>query len=161
MITFNGCKKEEVIIDDGIKPNQSVSELKVYIPTDFNYELNLKGMGYTENDRKVFSKGNREDNNDVIYIDIIKTYSPMEFKNYINELNKSFEEEDIKYTIKDQTKIYARENYITISNEIEIVNYEYLVNINGYVYSITIKGPKVKEDEIKSLVNQIYDSIEK
>ena len=153
LITCNGCKKEEVLTPSTIITNQTV-----------NYLTDNRGMLYTENDRKIFSKKLSEDDNDKIYIDIVTSYLPKSITKYITELNNSLEEDDIKYVEKTNDKgltIYAREKFITTSNELEYINYVYIINIDGYNHVVSVNGLNSSSQEIEKIVSQLFESFQK
>ena len=152
LITCNGCKKEEVLTPSTIITNQTVNYLKFFIPDDFEYLPDNRGMLYTEND------SNR------IYIDIVTTYLPKSITKYITELNNSLEEDDIKYVEKTNDKgltIYAREKFITTSNELEYINYVYIINIDGYNHVVSVNGLNSSSQEIEKVVFQLFESFQK
>ena len=164
LITCNGCKKEEVLTPSTIITNQTVNYLKFFIPDDFEYLPDNRGMLYTENDRKIFSKKLSEDDNDKIYIDIVTSYLPKSITKYITELNNSLEEDDIKYVEKTNDKgltIYAREKFITTSNELEYINYVYIINIDGYNHVVSVNGLNSSSQEIEKVVFQLFESFQK
>ena len=65
-----------------------------------------------------------------------------------------FAEEDIKSN-ELITEIYARENYV-IGNA---VNYAYILDKEGYIHILNIKGPNDKADEIAKIVYDVFYSL--
>ena len=80
------------------------------------------------------------------------------------EINNSLEEDDIKYVEKTNVKgltIYAREKFITTSNELEYINYVYIINIDGYNHVVSVNGLNSSSQEIEKIVSQLFESFEK
>lgn len=160
-----GCNKKEsnIEISNSVKPNQKVGLLNYYVDKNYEYKPELRGMLYTENDRKIFINGDINDPNDVIVIDTMSSFLSQGMKEYINSINKKITDEEIKYSLERENglEIYKRENYITVNNDIEIVNYSYMINIDSYNHIINIYGPKTKSEEINKIVNDLLLSLSK
>ncbi len=142
------------------EPNMKVGLLWFYVPKkEFTYRDDLRGYIYTEDQKKVFIKGDYENDPDnVISIVVYSENVGKGEKQYTDEINAKFTEKDVFYTMKKNSKIieiYARENYVIGNN----VNYAYIVDKAGLIYVINIRGPKDKSSEISKLATDIHSSL--
>ena len=150
-------KKDEV---RAIEPNMKLGSLWFYIPKkEYAYRADLRGLAYSEEEKKVFIKGDYEsDPDNVISIVVYVQNIGKGAKQYTDEINANFTEKDVFYTIKKNSKIseiYARENYV-IGNK---VNYAYMVDRAGFIYVVNIVGPNAKVEEISKLAADIHSSL--
>ena len=142
-----------------IEPNTSVGYLRFYAPTDYAYRADLRGLAYDENQKKVYINGDYENEpNNVIYLITALEFQNKDVKEYVDEVNTRLTEDDVKLSLKTNTKnqeIYARENYLIGEN----INYAYLIGKSGDIYVVNIKGPKEKSLEISKLANDVFNSL--
>ena len=158
IITGYSCTRE----DNG-EPNQNVSLLKFYAPSNFKSRSDLRGSIYDDNSRKIFAKGDTDDYSTFTYIDVTKQVSETKLEDRINELNNGKAEGDINYTKKEHKslEVYSKEDYETEQGELKIINYSYMTTIDNSHYTIIISGPFDKKDEVKELANKVFNSLEK
>ncbi len=161
-ILLTGCGKADVKKQEA---NQSVSNIKYYVPNDYKLRNDLRGILYNDESRKVFAKGDKNDYSSFEYIDMIKTKSDgKSLLEYIDEVNtKNLKDGDVKFfkINHSELEIYGREGYMTKQGDIEIINYAYLIAYQDDYYGLTISGPNSKKDELKSLSNEIIESLQK
>ena len=159
-VTGCGKKKEEEKKEEipQIVANQELGWIKYYVPTDFVYQPDLKGLAYTDNDRKIYTKGDYKDRNSVIIIDVIKQELNENLDDYIIKLNNNITGSQYIKT-SDTPVIYSRERYEGKANEIVIYNYTYLAVYNGSLYNITVSGPLSSDDELYSLKSNILNTL--
>lgn len=172
LITGCGKKKEEpapqpepdpepVVETPQIAANQELGWLQYYVPEEYTYQPDLRGLAYEENDRKIYTKGNYYDRNDVIIIDVVKIElsDSITFDEYVGSVN-NYITGDNKYIKTSATPaIYAREKYEGKANDVLVYNYTYLTWYNGYVYNLTISGPISRDDEMYTLKMDILDNL--
>ncbi len=142
-----------------IEPNARVGYLRFYAPSDYTYRSDLRGLAYSESEKKVYIKGNYESNpNSVIYLISALEFSGKDVNEYVNEINAKLTDNDVKFTLKTNEKkqeIYVRENYVIGNN----VNYAYILCKSGDIYVVNIKGPQVEKDEITKTATNVYNSL--
>ena len=155
-----GCKKEE---PEGITANQKVGSVKYYVPKDYEYRKDLKGLLYSEDERKVFAKGNTTDYNTFYYIDMIKNNSNgKKLSDYISDVNsKNLKDGDVKFKKIDNEnlEVYGREGYIIKQNNIETINYAYITQADDFFYGLTISGPKANQKEVEEIAKSSANSL--
>ena len=142
------------------EPNMKLGLLWFYVPkSEYTYRPDLRGLAYTEDEKKVFIKGDYEtDPDNVISIVVYAQNLGKGAKQYTDEINSRFTEKDVFYTMKKNDKIveiYARENYVIGNN----TNYAYMVDKDGLIYVVNIKGPNSKSSEISKLASDIHSSL--
>ena len=165
ILLITGCGSKEIKENKEevkqVEPNTKVGYLNFYAPLDFDYRKDLKGLLYSENEKKVYIKGDYENDFDnVIYLISVVEKQNMGGKQYIDSVNSRLSENDVKFVLKSNGKIieiYSRENYVIGTN----VNYAYITEKDGYIHTVNIKGPKDKSDEISKIANDIYLSLNK
>ena len=144
---------------NNVEVNASVGYLYFYAPKDYTYRSDLRGLAYREDEKKVYIKGDYENDPDNVIVIVIHVENMNKgAKQYADEINNKLSESDVKYVMKSNgqiTEIYARENYVIGNN----VNYAYITDQAGYIHIVNIKGPKDKSDEIANVVNEIYSSL--
>ena len=142
-----------------IEPNTRVGYLRFYAPTDYTYRPDLRGLAYDESQKKVYLNGDYENNpNSVIYLITALELQNKDVKEYIDEVNTRLTEDDIRFSLKTNSKnqeVYAREDYLIGDN----INYAYILGKSGDIYVIYIKGPKEKSLEISKLAYDVYNSL--
>ena len=156
-LVVTGCGEQN------IKANQSVSLLEFYVPKDFKNRTDLRGLIYTDDTRKIFAKGDTNDYNTFIYIDVLKQANPNSLDDYINNVNKnSLTDKDVKFVIKENSKLYifGREGYETMQENVTINNYAYITYIEGFNYTITISGAK-NNKEVETIARNVLSSLDK
>ena len=150
----NNTSKEE-----SVEPNNTVGYLKFYVPDDFQYDPDLRGLAYAENEKKVFIKGDYySDPYNVVSLVVYVNNAGMGAKAYADSINENLTDEDVKYSLKSNnkiTEIYAREDYV-IGDE---VNYAYIMDYGGYIHIVNIRGPKDKKDEMVVLLKKLFPSL--
>lgn len=159
IITGCGCT-----VEDKGEPNQRVSLLGFYAPSNFKNRSDLRGAIYTDNDRKIFAKGDTNDYSTFIYIDVIKQAKDKELSEYIDSINtNNLKEGDVKFIKKEHKtlEVYAREGYETQQGNIDIINYAYITTIDNDYYFVTITGPKDSQSEVKDLATKVLLSLQK
>ena len=162
LLTGCGCSIKTNTKNDKpyhLPTSTSVGYLYYYVPADFTYRPDLRGFLYNENEKKVYMKGDYENDPDNVISMVVHVENMNKSaKQYAGEINEKLSDIDVKYTIKSNeliTEIYARENYV-IGNA---VNYAYILDKEGYIHILNIKGPKDKADEIAKIVYDIYYSL--
>ncbi len=142
-----------------IEGNTQVGYLRFYVPSDYTYRTDLRGLAYSESQKKVYIKGDYENNpNGVIYLISALEYTNTDVKEFVDKVNNNLSDNDIKFTLKTNSKkqeVYARENYIISGN----LNYAYIVGLNGDVYVVNVKGPQDKSSEITALATNVFESL--
>ena len=140
--------------------NTTVGYLKYYVPDDYTYRPDLRGLANSEQEKKVHMKGDYDnDPSNVIVLIVNAANVNMGSSQYVGNINEKLSDEDIKYTIKPNGKIieiYAREDYV-INNK---VNYAYIMDYAGYLHVVNIQGPEDKKEEITKLAKEVYASLE-
>ena len=142
------------------EPNMKLGVLWFYVPkSEFTYRPDLRGLAYSEDEKKVFLEGDYENDPDnVISIVVYSSNMGMGANQYTNQINSNFTDQDVKYVMKKNDniiEIYAREAYVIGNN----VNYAYNVDKAGLIYVVNIKGPNTKFDEISKLAIDIHSSL--
>ena len=162
MILMVGCSNKNDYYqgkNSQIESNTSVGYLKFYAPSDFSYNDDLRGLAYTESQKKVYVKGDySSDPYNVIYLIGVLEYQNRDVKDYIDEINNKLPEKDVKYVLKTNNKnqvVYARENYIVAGN----INYTYILGKRGDIYVVIVRGPQDKRNEIEAVIGDIYNSL--
>lgn len=165
-----GCDKKDEKIQNtvistptnnvtSVEPNAKVVYLRFYAPMNYTYRPDLRGLAYSEEEKKVYINGDYEnDPNSVIYLIVAKEYQNKDISEFVNEVNNKLSDNDVKFGMRKNSKkqeVYARENY-TING---IINYAYLVGKSGDIYVVNIKGPQDKQQEIDQLAKNVYDSL--
>ena len=142
-----------------IEGNSWVRKLRFYAPTDFTYRADLRGLAYSEADKKVFLKGDYENNpTEVIYLISALEFVNKDVKEYIDSVNTKLSDNDVKYVIKtnfQSQEIYARENYVING----VINYAYILGKEGNVYVVIVKGPQDKDSEIMKVAEKVFESL--
>ena len=139
--------------------NTDIGYIQFYVPWDFDYKPELRGLMYNENERKIYTKYDK----DTIYIDAyIESYEGSVEK-YIEEVNSKLTSKDVayKFIYFNTTEIYGRENYSSTKNGVEMLNFSYVCNVGGYSHIISIWGPKSKSSEIQEISKDVLLSIVK
>lgn len=162
ILTLSACgkKQNDSIVD--ITPNQMVGELNYYVPVDYLYNPELRGMIYTENERKIYSSTDMNDTAEVIYIDAFVSPINVTFEEYIENVNtNNLSADDIKFnsTSNNKINVYERAGYIFVKENVERLNYAYITYKNNNIYTITLSGPRTKEESITSLAKEIFSSL--
>lgn len=147
-------------INGQVEANKKLNLLRFYIPAnDYKYRVDLKGLAYTEDEKKVFIKGDYENDPDNVITVIAYTSNVGKgAKQFTDDINAQLSKKDVLYTLKKNDhiiEIYARENYV-IGNK---TNYAYVLDKAGLVYIVNITGPKDKSDEINKLATDIHLSL--
>lgn len=138
--------------------NTKFNAIKMYIPIEYDYKPDLRGLAYTADERKLFIKGEPTDRSEAIIVDLIKQKLEGSLSDYVEKVNKNLT--DVKYAkLKDEPLIYVREKYQGKSGETIIYNYTYFVSYDGYLYMITVSGPQSKEAELNTLKGNILDTL--
>ena len=174
LISLTGCKNvKQNNIEENFSEqkevkvaNTNVSNLKYYVPEDYQIHNELRGLLYTENTRKVYAKGDVSNNNDAIYIDTYIEQTQQDLISFVENANKNLNEKDVKITFfkdiilnKGTASVFARENYVLKKNGVETLNYAYFTYNNGNIYTVNIHGPNAKSDEIKNLAKEVVGSL--
>lgn len=164
LFTITGCgsgsNNEEQ--EETVTANTRVGYLNFYAPEDYNYNPELRGLIYSENERKIYSKGDVNDYSDVIFVDVYVDSFTGSLKEYVETVNNKLSDKDVKFTLKSNksiSELYAREDYTLTKNGVERVNYAYLVAQEKYIHAVSINGPKTKSDEVKTLARKIGSSL--
>lgn len=148
-----------------VEPNQNLSDIKYYVPSDYKKNDTLRGMLYNDETRKLFAKGDISDYNSFYYVDMMKTNSNgKKLDDYINEVNTmNLKDGDIKFSKFDNDKlsVYERSGYETKNGDIKIINYAYITQIGDSFYGLTISGPKKDQDSIKEIAKMSAYSMQK
>ncbi len=145
-----GCGK------NSLKANTSLGEINYYVPENFSSHQELIGLLYNDDTRKIFI------NDDQIYIDVIKNSTSISLEEYVNNINKNLTEKDVLYKKvkeiiinKELISVFGRENYLINGS----LNYAYFISCNGYIYTISIHGPKDKSDDITNISSDVLASL--
>ena len=145
--------------------NQKVGAIKYFVPNDYLYRKDLKGLFYSEDNRKIFAKGDTNDYNTFYYIDMIKSDSNgKQLSDYISDVNtKNLKDSDVKFKKinNENVEVHGREGYITKQGTIELINYAYITQVDDSFYTLTISGPKSNQKEIEELAKKISTSMTK
>lgn len=139
--------------------NNSVGDLNFFVPTNYEYREELKGLAYTENEKKVFVKGIFDDFNDAIFINVYTIKSDDSLKKYIETLSSG---DDVEFSLNSNNNIsdiYSRENYFGKQHGVDIVLYMYICKKDNYIYMVNISGPKTKNDEVSNTAYDVYSSL--
>ena len=167
VISFTGCgtKKNEANKNSKkpsireVEGNTRVGALLYYVPKDYKYRPDLRGLIYSENEKKVHVYGDYEnDPNNCIYLIAVVENKRMELFEYAQSVNGKLSDDDVKFTLKMNSKkseLFAREKFVYK----EQINYDYLLGYAGDIYTVNIRGPKDKETEMKSLARDLYNSL--
>ena len=159
IITGCSCTRE-----DSGEPNQKVSALKFYAPSNYKSRSDLRGAIYNDDSRRIFATGDTNDYNTFMYIDVLKQKSTNSLEERIKELNEqSTNENEPKYVKKEHKslEVYGKEGFENQNGDVDIIDYTYMTMIDEYQYTIKISGPKAKSDEVKELANKVFNSLEK
>ena len=157
-------KKEEIVVTNTPTPqekegNTKVGYLRFYAPIDYTYRPDLRGLMYAESEKKVYIKGDYEnDSSNAIYLIAYVETMNKTAQEYVNEINNKLSDQDVKYIMKSSNKmneIYVRENYVING----AVNYAYIIGKSGDIYVVNIKGPQDKDNEILELANDVFESL--
>ncbi|MBP5684702.1 MAG: hypothetical protein J6X02_05560, partial [Bacilli bacterium] len=93
-----------------MEPNITFNNIKVYVPSEYAYSPELRGLIYSENERKLFIKGDYRDRSEAIIIELLKTVMNSNFDSYVETLNNNIS--TVKYKkIQEEPKMYLREKY--------------------------------------------------
>ncbi len=162
-ITITGCGNNNL---KNVEPNQKVGLVKYYVPEDYQNRNDLRGLFYSEENRKVYAKGDTNDYSTFFYIDMIKSSSNgQKLGDYINDVNtNNLKEGDVKLKKFDNEHIlvYAREGYEIKKGGIEIINYAYITQVDdSSFYTLTISGPKSNIKEIEEIAKKSAYSLQK
>ena len=162
MIAMTGCgevakpaeNKEEIV-----ETNTKFGWSKLYVPEDFTYRPDLRGLIYSEDERKLYIKGDSEDRSTAVIIDLMQEETNLYFVQYIDKLNDNIT--DIKYRLIQEkpVQLFAREKYEGKSGDTIIYNYTYIAEYNSYIYKYTISGPQSKEEELNLLKEKLVKSL--
>ena len=99
-----------------IEGNTRVGYLRFYAPSDYTYRADLRGLAYGENEKKVYIKGDYENNvTGVIYLISALEFSNKDVKEYIDSVNTKLTDNDVKFSLQTNSKnqeVYVRENYV-------------------------------------------------
>ena len=141
-----------------MEPNITFNNIKVYVPSEYAYSPELRGLIYSENERKLFIKGDYRDRSEAIIIELLKTVMNSNFDSYVETLNNNIS--TVKYKkIQEEPKMYLREKYEGKSGDTIIYSYTYLTSYNNILYSITVSGPQAKEKELNELRTTVLYSL--
>lgn len=142
-----------------VEGNTRVAYLLFYAPNDYTYRPDLRGLAYDENNKKVYIKGDYEnDSANVIYIITALEFQNKNVDQYIEEVNTKLADKDVKFVLKNNsknTKVYARESYVIGNN----INYAYILGKSGDIYVVNVKGPQDKTSEIAELASNVFKSL--
>lgn len=153
------AKKEDKKEEKKLYANRKIGGVYYYVPLDFTYHPELRGLIYDEDSRKIFIKGDVNDRSEAVIIDAIIEGKYDDFDAHIKDLNDKIKDGTKYVLVKENPKIYGREKFKGKSGETTIYNYTYLAYYNGYLYSITVSGPESKESELNTLKTNILDII--
>ena len=163
LLFITACGKKDEI--KKVEPNQNVSSIKFYVPTDYQSRADLRGLLYTDNERKVFAKGDTSDYNTFYYIDMKKdSNNGQTLDDYINYINtNNLKEADVKFVKynNEHLTVYAREGYGTRNSNVNIINYAYITEIDNFFYALTVSGPKDNQNEIETIAKESANSLQK
>ena len=138
--------------------NTKFNAIKMYIPIEYDYKPDLRGLAYSADERKLFIKGEATDRSEAMIVDLIKQKLEGSLSDYVEKINKNLP--DVKYTkLKDEPLVYVREKYQGKSGKTIIYNYTYFVSHEGNLYMITVSGPQSKEAELNTLRGNILDTL--
>ncbi len=161
-----GCgKKEEQPQEEPqeevpqVKVNQELGWIQYYIPDDFTYQPDLRGLAYTDNDRKIYTKGDYENRNDVIIVDVTRQDLDADFDSYIYKINSFITGDNVYTKTSEYPAIYSRERYEGKVDDVVVYNYTYLTWYENFVYNISISGPTGKDFELGTLKTDILDTL--
>ena len=164
LISITGCaskKEEKESKKDSVVANTKFGWSKVYIPVGYIYRPDLRGLIYTEDQRKLFIMGEPDDRSEAIIIDLIMEEYNDYIENYVNTKNSSIKDDNTYKLIKEKpAKLFAREKYEGKSGDTVIYNYTYISKYYDYIYLYTISGPKSKESELNTLKTNFLNSWE-
>ena len=142
-----------------VTANIAFGSIKSYVPTDFEYRPDLRGLIYSENERKLYIKGNPEDRSEAIIVDLMKQAISDDLDTYVERVNKNLK--DVYYVkIKDKPLVYIREKYQGKSGDTIIYNYTYFCEYRNYLYTITISGPQKSETDLNTIKDNILKTLE-
>ena len=163
IFTLSACgnKQQENIIAD-VEPNQRVGELNYYVPSDYIYNPDLRGLVYTEDERKIYSSTDMDIVNDVIYIDAFVSSINTTIESYIENVNtNNLSDTDVKFILTNNQKIdvYERAGYIFVKDNVERINYAYITYKNNKLYTVTLSGPRTMEEDVKSIAQTLLASL--
>lgn len=158
VLVLTGCiKPQEVLQEKKVEPNVSMGWISVYVPIEFEYRADLRGLIYSEDERRIFVKGDPQDRSTAVIVDLIKVETDDNIKDYVEKVDSNIE---VKYKkIKEDPIVYLRNKYEGKSGDTVIYNYTYLTNYNDYIYSITVSGPQDKETELNKIKDDILVSL--
>lgn len=152
-IDDNGGKESKVV-----EANTSFGWIKLNIPSDYEYHPELRGLIYSESDRKLFIKGDANDRSTAIIIDLMQQQYNNYLENYIEILNENLG--DNGYKLKsEKPKYFFRDKYEGKSGDTVIYNYTFITKYENYIYTITVSGPQSKENELNDMISNIKKSI--
>ena len=154
------CSLLLIVVGCGIKrmePNIKFGWIKVYVPDEFTYRPDLRGLIYSEDERQIYIKGDPYDRSEAVIIELLKQTSNFTLSEYIENTNKNL---TIKYNqINKEPQIYLREKYEGHSGNTTIYSYTYMTTYNSIIYQITISGPQEKEKELDNLRETVLYSL--
>lgn len=137
--------------------NTTIGYIKLYIPSDYTYRPDLRGLMYTESESKQFVKGNANDRSSSIIIDIMVEDMMLDQEMYINTVNENLGE-NIYKLVSQNPIIYYRDKYEGENGTVTIYNYAFKIIYNNSIHTITISGPSTMEEDLIVLKNNIKDS---
>ena len=168
LFIFIGCSKEET--NNGEEGNGSANKetveanfkfgwVRLYMPSSgYEYRPDLRGLIYTEDQRKLYIKGDPNDRSEAIIIDLMQEQYNDYLENYINAKNANLGDDGWKLK-SEKPKYFAREKYEGKSGDTVIYNYTYITKFNDYVYTITVSGPQKYENDLNDLTSKIKKSL--
>ena len=159
LFVLTGCGSEEEK-KDIIEANEKVGVLSFYVPEEFSYRKDLRGLMYDESQKKVFVNGdyNNDPDNTIVLVAYYETIGK-DAKQYTDEINAKLSNTEIKYEIKSNgkiTDIYAREKYKSGKK----TNYAYILDKDEKVYVVNVVGPKDKAEQIAIYARKVFSSLE-
>ena len=162
LFAITGCaSRKEETKEPSVVANTKFGWSKVYVPNEYAYRPDLRGLIYSEDERKLFIKGDPYDRSDAIIIDLMMEEYNDYIENYVNAKNSSIKDDNTYKLIKEKpAKLFAREKYEGQSGDTVIYNYTYISKYNDYIYLYTISGPKSKESELNTLKTSFLNSWE-
>lgn len=142
-----------------VQPNTTMGYIKIYVPSDFTYRPDLRGLIYTENQRKLFVKGDPNDRSTAVIIDITAEEFNTHRDVYINKKNENIKDGNTYKLKSEKPVLYFRDKFEGKSGNTVIYNYSYIVLYENTAYNIIVSGPSTAETELLKLKDDIKASL--